>query len=69
MAVASAQPSYTGVTMVAMHPGWVQTDMGGARAPLGVTDSVRAMIATLDALTPADRGRFLQHDGTPYLGW
>jgi hypothetical protein len=43
--------------------------MGGPRAPLGVTDSVRAMIATLDALTPADRGRFLQHDGTPYLGW
>jgi NAD(P)-dependent dehydrogenase (short-subunit alcohol dehydrogenase family) len=69
MAVASAQSSYPGVTMVAMHPGWVQTDMGGARAPLGVTDSVRAMIATLDALTPADRGRFLQHDGTPYLGW
>ena len=69
MAVASAQPSYPGVTMVAMHPGWVQTDMGGAGAPLGVADSVRAMIRTLDALTPADRGRFLQHDGTRYPCW
>ncbi|OQC16015.1 MAG: C-factor [Alphaproteobacteria bacterium ADurb.Bin100] len=69
MAVASAQPSYPGVTMVAMHPGWVQTDMGGAGAPLGVTDSVRTMIRTLDALTPADRGRFLQHDGTRYPCW
>ena len=69
MAVASAQPSYPQVTMVAMHPGWVQTDMGGAGAPIGVADSVRAMIRTLDALTPADRGRFLQHDGTPYACW
>ena len=69
MAVASAQPSYPGVTMVAMHPGWVQTDMGGAGAPLGLTDSVRAMIRTLDTLTPADRGRFLQHDGTRYPCW
>jgi len=69
MAVASAQPSYPGAIMVALHPGWVQTEMGGAGAPLGVADSVRAMIATVSALTPADRGRFLQHDGTPYPCW
>ena len=69
MAVASAQPSYPQVTMVAMHPGWVQTDMGGTGAPLTVQDSARALRATLAGLTPADRGRFLQHDGTPYAGW
>ena len=69
MAVATAQPAYPRVTMVAMHPGWVQTDMGGASAPLTVTESVRTMIATLEHLTPADRGRFLQHDGTPYSSW
>ena len=69
MAVAAAQPAYPRVTMVAMHPGWVQTDMGGASAPLTVTESVRTMIATLEHLTPADRGRFLQHDGTPYSSW
>jgi hypothetical protein len=27
------------------------------------------MIRTLDALTPADRGHFLQHDGTRYPCW
>ena len=69
MAVASAQPSYPGAILVALHPGWVQTDMGGAGAPLTVPNSVRGLRATLAALTPADRGRFLQHDGTPYTGW
>ena len=69
MAVASAQPAYPGAIMVALHPGWVQTDMGGGTAPLTVQESVTGMRATLTALTPADRGRFLQHDGTPYASW
>ena len=69
MAVASAQPSYAGVTMVALHPGWVQTDMGGASAPVTVTESAAGLRATLAALTPSDRGRFLNYDGTPYASW
>ncbi|MBE2232554.1 MAG: SDR family oxidoreductase [Anaerolinea sp.] len=69
MAVASAQPCYAGVTMVALHPGWVQTDMGGASAPVTVTDSAAGLRATLAALTPSDRGRFLNYDGTPFDSW
>ena len=53
---------------VALHPGWVRTDMGGEGADLDVSDSVRSLRATLAALTQADNGRFLNHDGQP-LDW
>jgi len=55
-------------TVVSLHPGWVQTDMGGADAALGVAQSVADLRATVAALTPADNGRFLNHDGQP-LPW
>lgn len=53
---------------VSFHPGWVQTDMGGAGADLNVATSVADMRRTLAALTPADNGRFLNHDGQA-LAW
>ena len=34
MAVKSAQASYPAATLVCLHPGWVQTDMGGSSAPV-----------------------------------
>jgi hypothetical protein len=54
---------------VALSPGWVQTDMGGAGAPLSVHDSVAAMRRTLASLTPQYRGAFLDHDGTRFATW
>jgi NAD(P)-dependent dehydrogenase (short-subunit alcohol dehydrogenase family) len=69
MAVASAQHDYPQATLVALHPGWVQTDMGGEQAPLTAPESVAAMRATLAQLTPAHKGQFLQRDGTPCASW
>lgn len=53
---------------VALHPGWVRTDMGGPQADLEVARSAADLRGTLAALTAADNGRFLNHDGQP-LDW
>ena len=52
------------VICVAFHPGWVQTAMGGPGADLTPERSVSDMRGTIARLTPADNGRFLNHDGT-----
>lgn len=57
-----------GVICVVLHPGWVQTDMGGSAATLTIEQSVPAMVKVIDGLKPADNGRFLNYDGTE-LPW
>jgi len=69
MVVASAQHDYPRAIMVAMSPGWVQTDMGGAGASLTVTESVTSMRAALAGLTPVQKGAFLNYDGQPFTSW
>ncbi len=53
---------------VAIHPGWVQTDMGGAEADLDVCASVSDMRATVAGLGLVDNGGFVNYDGQP-LAW
>ncbi len=57
-----------GLICVVLHPGWVQTDMGGQAATLTIEQSVPAMVKVIDGLKPADNGRFLNYDGTE-LPW
>lgn len=51
------------VSLVLLHPGWVQTDMGGAGAPLPPQDSVRGMRRVIEKLSPSRSGCFLDHRG------
>ena len=57
-----------GLICVVLHPGWVQTDMGGTAATLTIEQSVPAMVKVIDALKPADNGRFINYDGSE-LPW
>ena len=57
-----------GIVACPVHPGWVQTDMGGPGAELPVGQAVAGLIALIDRLTPAHAGRFWQWDGTE-LPW
>ena len=52
-----------GAIAVALHPGWVRTDMGGRSAPVGVSESSEGILRVLDRLTPDDHGRFLTWEG------
>ncbi len=55
-----------GIIAVALHPGYLRTEMGGATAPLGPDESAASIIALVDGLTIEDSGSFKRWDGTPH---
>ena len=52
-----------GITAVLFHPGHVQTDMGGASAPVTPKASIAGMKEQIVNFTPKNNGAFLSYDG------
>ncbi|MGF1683364.1 SDR family oxidoreductase [Photobacterium minamisatsumaniensis] len=57
-----------GIVSVALHPGWVQTEMGGPNALVDTHISAKGIKQVIDNLTEADSGLFIDYQGN-YLPW
>lgn len=57
-----------GIAVGIYHPGWVQTDMGGAQAAITVDQSVGGLVERFAALSLETTGCFENYDGSvmPY---
>jgi len=55
------------VTVIVMHPGWVETDMTGPEALISTTECVTGIRNVLNSITPADAGRFYDYAGKEIL--
>ena len=51
------------ISVVALHPGWVQTDMGGPNGLIDVETSATGLKAILDKAGKAENGKFYDYSG------
>ncbi|UXI00391.1 SDR family oxidoreductase [Photobacterium sp. TY1-4] len=53
-----------GIKTVALHPGWVQTEMGGPNAIISAPESALGLKNVIDHLSPEQSGGFYNYDGS-----
>jgi NAD(P)-dependent dehydrogenase (short-subunit alcohol dehydrogenase family) len=64
----AAELAPRGIVVLAAHPGWVMTAMGGKSATLAPADSAHALLNLIEHAQNADAGKFLAYDGAE-LPW
>lgn len=57
-----------GIAVGILHPGWVQTDMGGPNALIDVQTCVSGLMARIAELNLKNSGRFVDYQGLE-IGW
>ena len=56
--------SASGVSVALVHPGWVQTDMGGSNALISTEESVSGLTDVIEKLDMNSSGQFFNYDGS-----
>ncbi|MBM3503415.1 MAG: SDR family oxidoreductase [Alphaproteobacteria bacterium] len=52
-----------GIAAIAIHPGWVRTEMGGPSAAVSIEDSTSGLAEVIERASFADSGKFLTWQG------
>ena len=55
-------------TVLALHPGWVQTEMGGPNALIDTQTSAAGLVEVIESADLSRSGEFINYDGTA-LPW
>ena len=57
-----------GISVITLHPGWVQTDMGGPNGLINAQTSVTGLRIQIENLDLNNTGKFIAYDGKQ-IGW